>query len=323
MEHGGFTGLLKKITSLKNKFIVIRNLIFYCLLVSFFAGCSSSHTRKDIDTVKSGTIHISVDETFKPVIDSQIQVFESLFPQAKVLAEYKPEAECLKDLLKDSTRLIIITRGLDSAEQLFYKNRLKYNANFDKVANDAVAVIVNQNASDSIFTINKLRGIIDGSTADKQVAVLDGLSATSTVRFVVDSILKGKPFAKNKLKAAKSSLEVINYVAENPNAIGFLGVGWIGNKEDTSQLTFLKKVRIAPLECRCAEKTFVKPFQYNIMTRRYPLVRGLYYILKENYDGLGSGFTNFLMDERGQLVFKRAYLGPSKLNFSVRTATSN
>jgi hypothetical protein len=27
--------------------------------------------------------------------------------------------------------------------------------------------------------------------------------------------------------------------------------------------------------------------------------------------------------EKGQLIFRRAYLGPAKINFSVRTATLN
>ena len=69
----------------------------------------------------SGTIHISVDESFKPVIDSQIQVFEALYPKAKIIAEYKPEAECFKDLIKDSTRMIIVTRGLTDEEEKFYR----------------------------------------------------------------------------------------------------------------------------------------------------------------------------------------------------------
>ena len=82
-------------------------------------------------------------------------------------------------------------------------------------------------------------------------------------------------------------------------------------------------MRIASLECTCPEKTYVKPYQANIMTKRYPLVRGLYYILKENYNGLGAGFANFLEYEKGQLIFRRAYLWPAKMNFSVRSATLN
>ena len=127
----------------------------------------------------------------------------------------------------------------------------------------------------------------------------------------------------NKVMAVKNSQEVIDYVKDHNDAIGFVGVSWIGNKDDTTQLSFLKNVKIASVECRaCGDNIFVKPYQANIMLKRYPLVRGLYYILKENYDGLGSGFSNFMSLERGQLIFKRAYLGP-QWDFSVREATYN
>jgi phosphate transport system substrate-binding protein len=287
------------------------------------SGCNGPHQRTDTDTPKKGVIHISVDESFKPVIDSQIQVFEALFPEAKVIAEYKPEAECFRDLIKDSTRMIIVTRGLTEQEEKFYNDSLKYGPTWNKVANDAVALIVNNTSKDTILSLQKIRGILDGTTGDKEIAVFDGLSATSTVRYAIDSILKGKSFDPKKVFAAKSSQDVINYVSSNDNAIGFVGVSWIGNKDDTSQLSFLKKVKIAAVECNCPEKTFVKPYQYNILSRRYPLVRGLYYILKENYDGLGGGFANFMEYEKGQLIFWRAYLGPTRMNFNVRSATTN
>lgn len=307
---------------IKNKLRIIAILFWMGAMV--VSSCSSLHQRTDIDTAKSGTIHISVDESFKPVIDSQIQVFEALFPEAKVIANYKPEAECLKDLVYDSTRMIIITRGLTSEEEKFYKDSFKYSPTWDKVANDAVALVINNNAKDSLFTVSKIKGILNGSTGDKQIAVFDGLSSTSTVRYAVDSILGGKPFDPKKVFATRSSVEVINYVAQNENAIGFIGVSWIGNKEDTSQLTFLRKVKIASIQCEyCHDKPYVKPYQANIMTKRYPLVRGLYYILKENYNGLGGGFTNFMEYEKGQLIFRRAYLGPAKMNFNIRTATLN
>ena len=302
---------------------ILKQVLLLCGVIYLLGSCNGPHQRTDTDTPETGVIHISVDESFKPIIDSQIQVFEALYPGAKVIAEYKPEAECFRDLIKDSTRMIIVTRGLTPEEEKFYKDSLKYGPTWNKVANDAVALVVNNKSKDTIITMARIRGILDGSTGDKQIAVFDGLSATSTVRFAVDSILKGKPFDPKKVFAAKSSQEVINYVSTNDNAIGFVGVSWIGNKEDTAQLSFLKKVKIASLECNCPEKTFVKPYQYNILSRRYPLVRGLYYILKENYDGLGSGFANFMEYEKGQLIFWRAYLGPTRMQFNIRSATTN
>lgn len=312
---------IKKILCSKMSGCFYKNIPAAVIIMFFIAGCNGPADRKDLDTPNSGKIYISVDESFKPVIDSQIQVFESLNPKAHIIAEYKPEAECIKDLDKDSTRMIIITRGLSNEEENYYNKKYRYLPASDKVANDGVTLVVNNKAKDTLFTMNKIRGILEGSTADKQIAVFDGLSQTSTVRFAIDSILKGKPYDTKKVYAVKSSQEVLDYVAANENAIGFIGVSWIGNREDTAQLSFLKKVKIAGIECNCPEKTFVKPYQYNIMSRRYPMVRGLYYVLRENYDGLGSGFANFMNYEKGQLIFKRAYLGPAKMNFTVRTAT--
>ena len=73
------------------------------------------------DTITSGIIHISVDESFKPVIDEQIKVFESSYPAGKIIAHYKPEADCLKDILKDTvTRMVIVTRGLTRKEEKYF-----------------------------------------------------------------------------------------------------------------------------------------------------------------------------------------------------------
>jgi phosphate transport system substrate-binding protein len=147
---------------------------------------------------------------------------------------------------------------------------------------------------------------------------MDGVKATSTVRYAMDSILKGQPLGKN-VQAAHSSEEVINFVANNPQAVGFIGVSWIGDQDDPHQLAFLNKVKIAAIRCTsCGGPTYVQPYQANIALRRYPLVRTLYYILKENYSGVGNNFANFLEYERGQLIFKRAYLWPVKMNFDIR-----
>lgn len=296
--------------------------IILCLGVISLSSCKNASARMDLDRPDSGVIHISVDETFKPIIDSQIEVYEALYPKTKIIAHYKSEAECFRDLIKDSaTRLVIITKGLTLQEEKFFKDTIKYTPYFDKVAYDAVAVIVNKKSKDSFITMSKIRSLLSGASGDKEKVVVDGITATSTVRFAIDSILKGKPLDTSKVLAVKGSEAVIDYVAENDNVIGLIGVNWIGNKEDDTQLSFLEKVKIAAVQCElCGDNIFVKPYQANIMYKRYPMVRGLYYILKENYNGLGTGFSAFLSQEKGQLIFKRAYLGPAKLNFTLREA---
>ena len=296
-----------------------------CFMIPFFiTGCNDGVKKGSADTMASGTIHISVDESFKPVMEEQIRVFEKSYPDAHIIAQYKTEADCFKDFYNDTlNRMIIVTRGLRDDEDAYYLDTLKYYPHWDNIANDAITLIVNSKSSDTIFTLERLRDQLTGKINRNQKIVFDGLNATSTVRFVMDSILKGKQFDTAVVQAVKGSQQVIDYVAKTENAVGFVGISWVGNPEDSAQVNMLNKVKIAYVACDvCEEKPFVKPMQASILTRRYPLVRGLYYILKENYNGLGTGFVNFLNQERGQLIFRRAYLG-TRMDFGVRRVKIN
>jgi phosphate transport system substrate-binding protein len=293
-------------------------------MIHFFITACNETVKGPADTMATGTIHISVDESFKPVMEEQIRVFEQSYPKAHIIADYKTEADCFKDFYNDtSNRMIVVTRGLRDDEDAYALDTLKYYPHWDNIANDAITIIVNSKSNDTIFTLERLRDQLTGKINPNQKIIFDGLNATSTVRFVMDSILKGSTFDTSVVQAIKGSQEVIDYVAKTENAVGFVGISWVGNPEDSAQVKMLNKVKIAYVACDvCEDKPYVKPMQASISTRRYPLVRGLYYILKENYDGLGSGFVNFLNQERGQLIFRRAYLG-TRMDFKVRRVKIN
>lgn len=303
----------------------IRNVFLLIMAAVALYSCDSKKVvKQENDTPISGTINISVDESFKPVIEEQIEMYESSFPDAKIIAHYKPEADCLRDLFSDtSNRLIIITRRLLPAEEKYLIDSLDFIPGSSAIASDAVTLLVNAKSTDTLFSLERLKQQLRGKINRNQTIVFDGLKATSTVRFITDSVLRGGDFDTSVVKAAKTSQEVINYVATHENAIGMVGINWIGNPEVKEQVEQLKKVKIAYLRCDvCQYQPYVKPSQESIMTHRYPLVRGLYYIAKENYKGLGSGFTSFLKYERGQLIFRRAYLGPI-MDFSIRSVNVN
>jgi phosphate transport system substrate-binding protein len=303
-------------------FLSITSMLLSLLFIS--AACNDKVKDTVSDTPSSGTIHISVDESFRPVIEAEIKVYEGSYPGTKIIAQYKSEADCFRDLYTDtSNRMIIVTRGLTSKESRYYTDSLSYTPVSNQVAYDAIVMVVNKNSTDTVFTLDRLQKQLSGAMGNKQSIVFDGLSATSTVRFAIDSILHGQKFDTSIVKAVKNSQAVLDYVADDPNAIGFVGISWIGNPEDPAQVNMLKKVKMGYVECSvCQDSPYVKPTQASIMSKRYPLVRGLYYILKENYSGLGSGFAAFMKYERGQLIFRRAYLGPM-MDFDIRAVKIN
>jgi phosphate transport system substrate-binding protein len=295
-------------------------------LMALGSGCNELENRKGLpdDTRNSGTIRISVDESFRPVMEEELKVFKSSNPKANIIASYKSEAACLKDLSNDSIRMVFVTRGLTDKEVQYYQGRLQYTPSFKILAYDAVAVIVNNQAPDTGFTVDQLSEILQGKPSPRgkvYTSVFDGLTATSTIRYAMDSILKGAGFGAGHVFAAANSTGVIQYVEDHADAIGYVGVNWIGNPEDSLQMGYLEKVRIASIQCAlCPDQPYLYPTQEQILTNRYSFRRGLYYIMKENYDGLGTGFADFLGYQRGQLIFRRAYLVPAILPFNVRTA---
>lgn len=285
-----------------------------CLIL---AACGGEKTDPSLDTRYKGRINISADESFKPVIESQVQVYESSYAGTKLNVSYKPEADCLKDLNVDSVRLIITTKRITENERRFVADSLKVAPEQMLLAYDAVAVIVHPDQEITRFTLNDLKQILQGKFRENLIPVFDGLKATSTVRFIVDSVLHGDTLT-NKTLAARSSEEVIDYVSKTPDAVGFVGVSWIGNSDDAQQQSFLTKVRLAEMECKGLTGQYVQPIQVNIYNGLYPLKRELVFVLKENHKGLGHGFIDFMTSERGQLIFRRAYLVPGYLPFIVR-----
>jgi phosphate transport system substrate-binding protein len=322
-----FTEVIKKIISGRvdmktmNIFKKVTSIFFAATLLY---SCNENKEIKPTDTPVKGTIDISIDESFEPVLKEQIAMYEASFPGTKINAHYKTEADCLKDFFNDSlNRMVIVTRGLTANEEKIMTQKLSFNPGWNELASDAIAIVVNKKSTDTLFTLDRLQQQLTGKINRQQTIVFDGLNKTSTVRFIEDSVLKGKAFDTSVVRAVKNSDEVLQYISTHNNAIGFVGINRIGNPEDTAQVNMLTKVKLAYVKCDvCVNTPYVMPSQESIQNRRYPLVRGLYYAIKENYTGLGNGFVSFLKYERGQLIFRRAYLGPT-MGFQIRTVNLN
>ncbi len=297
---------------------LLRNIILCSFTSITLVSCDDAP--KHTDNVGKGVIDISADETYQPIIEEQLRVFDSSFPEAKITVHYKPEAECFKDYFEHKARMILVTRPLTNEEKAQCEP-LKIFPTSEALAGDGIAVIVNNNSEDTALDMNALNGILSGVYKKKYTAVFDN-QASSTVRYITDSVLKGQKPGSNVF-AAKSNNEVIEYVAKNPEAIGFVGMSHVYANEDTSRSgTFINSVKVVALQ-NAADRQFYKPYQAYIALKSYPLTRKLYYINSEAYHGLGTGFANFLGSHRGQLIFLHAHFFPLKEQITIREANIN
>ncbi|MCH5689511.1 hypothetical protein LWM68_37915 [Niabella sp. W65] len=97
------------------------------LIILLSASCKSDKERRDElpDTPGRGTITISADESFKPIVDELVKVYESNNFGTKINVQYKPEADCIKDLWNDSIRMVISTIVLTERESRKISDSLK------------------------------------------------------------------------------------------------------------------------------------------------------------------------------------------------------
>ncbi len=272
------------------------------------------------ETSTRGNIKIAVDESFMPVLNQELHVFDSSYPEAHITAAFKTEKECFEDLYKDSARLIVVSRDLTPAEKTAYQNN---DIGFKSlgIAMDAIAVVVNPASPDSFMTLGQLKQILLGKFARPYTVVFDN-AQSGTVRYMLDSLIPGQQLPSN-VYAVRNNDSLIDYVAKNEHAIGFVGVSHVYDENSTDPAgAFRKNIRVASLknEDDTSVTGFYQPYQAWIAQKKYPLRRTMYFITRDTWNGLGAGFANFLSNQAGQLIFLKARLVPLRVPLRLREA---
>ena len=295
----------------------LSSLLFVLVLVS----CQTKGKDRFTDTLTEGVIPITVDENLRPIIQEELDVFESLNPKAGIVPTYTNEVDAINLLLKDSVRLAIATRPLSVNEEASLISK-KFAPRSYKLATDGIALIINNRNSDSLITVSQIKKILTGKIINWSdiyprsklgpIQVVFDNQNSSTVRYAIDSICKGEPLS-DKMSAQKTNPEVIDFVSKTPNAIGVIGVNWLGNRKDTTNLSFKSEVRVMAVTSE-NEATVVntyKPFQAYLFYGYYPLTRSIFVILNDPRSSLPTALTNFLTADKGQRIILKSGLVPA------------
>ena len=292
----------------------------FTFLANFFYLCSCGPDGKPepTDTPTSGDVNIVVDESYSLLFDTEINTFQAFYDLAHVHAKYLQENEALKMMLNDSCKVIVMNRDLSPEERTTFENNNIYPKS-TKIAEDAIAIVVNPENTDTIFTPSLFRSILDGQDSlwsqINAVSLLGRINVvfdnkgSANARYIQDSLMKGKTFSDHVF-AVKSNPDVIEYVSQNKNAIGVLSVNWISDRDDSLSQNFLKKVKVVGMRTTEGGKAY-KPFQAYIKTKEYPFCRDVYMINRQTRAGLGMGFVSYVASEKGQLIILKAGLIPA------------
>ena len=312
--------------------------LFYSLVGCFITfglfSCEDKPKSGRTDTRTSGEITIAVDESFSPIMEELIQVYEALNPKTKINALYTDEVNAVNLVLSDSMYMAVTSRRFTQEEFDNLKARDMLPEAIP-LAYDGMALICNNQNTDSCITVNDVKRILSGeakqwSDVNKgskrgEIWVCFDNKSSSAVHFCVDSILGGKPINSPNIFAAQTSAEVIDYVERTPNAIGIIGSNWLNDKRDTTNTTWNKKITVMSVSRMdvATPMNSWKPYQAWLLNGRYPFVRTIYALLNDPRRGLPWAFAHFIEQPRGQLIIFKSGLLPVRGEIAIRDVNVN
>lgn len=299
-----------------------KSALFPLAVLLFIAACKDRDKQgRVLDTPTSGFVKIAIDESLRPLLDAELNTFEALYTRADIEPYYYPEAEAIDALMMDSVRLAVVTRRFTEEEKKYFKN-IKITPTELDVALSAVALIVHRDNVDTLINMDQLRALLQGkintwsqlgSKNKAGIEIVFDNPNSGLIRHLKDSVAQVETLPPNTF-AVKNNGAVVDYVSENRNALGLIGLEWISDKHDSTSNTFLKRVRVMSV---AGDSAHFKPYQAYLALKYYPLARKITILSREARSGLGSGFMAFVASERGQRIVLKAGLVPVTMPLRV------
>jgi len=171
------------------------------------------------------------------------------------------------------------------------------------VANDAIAVIVNpQNPVDQL-TLEQVSGIFKGEIEnwqevggeDRPIVKLSRETNSGTHVYFLETVVRlgdsddPSIFSPDTL-LLPSSEGIIAEVQDNPNAIGYDGLGYVTEE--------VKKVALSPT----GEGPYILPSSETVINNQYPISRHLYMYTRGQPQGSEAEYLDWIMSAEAQSI---------------------
>lgn len=287
------------------------SLLFYILITINFVAC------KDKQTLK-----VAGSETMNSMMRYLGAEYEKVNSNVRVTVEGGGSESGIDRLRKGEIDMAVSSRDLNQAEF----DDLRKTGNLEKVrlAYDGVALVVNPKNSVSKLDLAQTSDIFSGKIknwkevggVDAPISIVIRNDKSGTQDYFQNHILKRKDLGLNEFnqykanvfskdaKIVKDNSEMSKFIQENPNSIGYMGMGsaLVDNKDKLKALDYAK----------IKKDPYISPSVRNVYDRKYKLARELFIIYKTDQGDKIDAFVTFLTSEQGQVaVLQSGYLRAS------------
>lgn len=297
----------------------LRYILPVATVLLLITGCSQQAPSKfkpePLQHGYKGIVNIAVDAGLEPIIKQQVEVFEYAYDSVDVVPLYVNEKEAIAAFKSRKTSLLILSRNLDKAERKEWEEKDTLFIRDMEVAYDAVALVGNKKYNDAQLNMAQLKSYFGNTAGSGPKLVFDDKNS-SCVSEVLKALGHNAETVSENVYALHSAQEVIDYVAKEENAIGFIPFGFVSDEDDDRVKTLLDRVKILSLRVKDKDgkEIRVSANQSDIAVGLYPLRRTITAMERFTYeDNKEWRLANFMYQERGAKIFLKAGLVPAKM----------
>ena len=283
---------------------------FFLILVFFisFVSCSFRSNNNE----KAG-IQIKGSDTIVNLVQVWAEKFSQKDNAVNVGVTGGGTGTGFAALLNNTCDIAMASRKVEEKEINIAKEHNVFYREYT-VGLDGLAVLVNKNNPVNNLTTEQLRDIFMGKITNwkqlggenRPIVLLSRESNSGTHMFFKEAVIRlndknNKNEFSPKALLMPSSQAIIDEIYQNPNAIGYAGIGFMNNQT--------KAISVSAIN----SQEFFYPTIENVMNGKYPISRPLYLYTNGEPSGNVKAFIEYALSKEGQKVVVETDFVPIQL----------
>lgn len=250
-------------------------------------------------SVYAGTVTVNGSTTVLPAMQQVAEAFMASHKDVTVTISGTGSGNGIKALRDKMTDIAMSSRDMKAKETKYFDEHGMHAVRFT-VAYDAIIPVINKRNTVSDLTKEQLRDIYAGKIkswkevggADAPIVVIGRDSSSGTFESW-QGIVMGKTRVSPRALLQSSSGGVVQAIASNPNAIGYIGIGYLDN------------------QTKALKVNGVDATMDNAKAKTWPISRDLYLFTAGEPTGDAKALIDFMMSKDGQALVQKSGFVPT------------
>lgn len=269
------------------------------LAIAIFSMTLTGCSRNDDTTSEKTFITIKGSDTMVHLVSIWAESFMEQNPGTEVSVTGGGSGTGIAALLNGTTDICAASRKIKTKE-ITLASQKGITAHEIVVARDGIAVVVHPSNPVSELTLEQIGKIFTGATATwdmlggqaHTIEILSRESSSGTYVFFQKKVLNKKDYAQHaKLMPATSA--IVQSVASNQNAIGYIGLGYAAAAKG--------KIKVLAVKADNSS-TAITPSEKTVKTGQYDIARPLHLYTNGQPAGVVKSFIEFCLSNEGQHI---------------------